>query len=110
MSSEIKQHLKAHDTWMRGLYIVIFTIIYSIAEVVLAAVLFFQFLTTLFTGNKNERLLEFGNNLSNFIYQILKYLTYNSDIKPFPFDEWPGSSKKEYEEQEKEHGKIIGHT
>ena len=110
MSSEIKQHLKAQATWMRGLYILIFSIIYSVAEVVLAAVVFFQFLTTLFTGNKNERLLEFGDNLSTFIYQILKYLTYNSDDKPFPFDEWPGSSEKEFANKGKEQGDIIEHT
>ena len=90
---------------MRGFYIILFAFIYSIAEVVLAAVVLFQFLTTLFTGNKNERLLEFGNNLSSFIYQILKYLTYNSDDKPYPFDEWPGSTEKEHKADEP--GKII---
>ena len=106
MSSEIKQHLKSQSTWLRGFFIIIFAFIYSIAEIVLAAVVFFQFLTTLFTGSKNERLLEFGNNLSTFIYQIVKYLTYNSDDKPYPFDEWPGSASKE-ERKGEEPGKII---
>lgn len=110
MSSEIKQHLKQQSTWMRGFYILIFAFIYSITKVVLAAVVLFQFLTTLFTGEKNERLLEFGNNLSTFIYQIVKYLTYNSDDKPFPFDEWPGSKKKAAREGGSEQGNIIEHT
>ena len=105
MSSEIKQHLKAQSTWLRGFYILIFAFIYSITKVVLAAVVFFQFLTTLITGSKNERLLVFGNNLSTFIFQIVKYLTYNSDDKPFPFDDWPGSVKKETKSGEP--GKII---
>ncbi|WP_455200896.1 DUF4389 domain-containing protein [Kaarinaea lacus] len=105
MSSEIKQHLKTQSTWLRGFFILIFAFIYSIAEVVLAAVVLFQFLTTLFTGNKNERLLVFGNNLSTFIFQIVKYLTYNSDDKPFPFDDWPGSVEKESAKEES--GKII---
>lgn len=110
MSSEIKQHMKQQSTWMRGFYILIFAFIYSITKVVLAAVVLFQFLTTLFTGEKNERLLEFGNNLSTFIYQIVTYLTYNSDNKPFPFDEWPGNTKQGYDEGEKGQGKIIEHT
>jgi hypothetical protein len=109
MSSEIKQHLKQQSTWMRGFYILIFAFIYSITKIVLAAVVLFQFLTTLFTGSKNERLLEFGNNLSTFIYQIVKYLTYNSDDKPFPFDEWPGG-KKELAEKGNEQGDVMGHT
>ncbi len=108
MSAEFKQHLKEQSTWLRGFYILLFAIIYSVAEIVLAAVVLFQFVTTLFTGNKNSRLLEFGNNLSTFIYQILKYLTYNSDDKPFPFDEWPGESGEKYEGEKP--GKIIEHT
>ncbi|HEY5602954.1 MAG TPA: DUF4389 domain-containing protein [Gammaproteobacteria bacterium] len=110
MNSEIKQHLKARDTWLRGMYILIFAVIFSISEVVLGAVVFFQFLTTLFTGVKNERLLVFGNNLSTFVYEVLKYLTYNSDDKPFPFDEWPGSRESESGEKRKDQGEVIGHT
>ncbi len=94
MSTDVKENIKARETWLRGLHIVIFAVIYSIAEIVVAAVVLFQFLSTLFTGRKNDRLLEFGDNLSNFIYQILEYLTFNTDHKPFPFDEWPGSQKK----------------
>lgn len=110
MSPELKQHLKQQSTWMRGFYILIFAFIYSITKIVLAAVVLFQFLTTLFTGEKNERLLEFGNNLSTFIYQIVTYLTYNSDNKPFPFDEWPGNKKQGYDEGEKGQGEIIEHS
>jgi len=110
MSSEIKQNMKQQTTWVRGFYIVVFAFIYSIAEIVLAAVVFFQFLTTLFTGERNERLLAFGNNLGTFIYQVIRYLTYNSDDKPFPFDEWPGSEKQDYGKDEKEQGNFIEHT
>ena len=110
MSSEIKQHMKQQSTWVRGFYILVFAFIYSIAEIVLAAVVFFQFLTTLFTGNRNERLLTFGDNLGTFIYQVIKYLTYNSDDKPFPFDEWPGTEKQDHRNDEKEQGNFIEHT
>lgn len=89
MKPELKQRLTAGDTWMRGLYIVIFTVIFSITEVLLAAVVVFQFLATLFTGETNARLRAFGLGLAAFIYQIVAFATFNSDERPFPFGPWP---------------------
>lgn len=89
MDEDLKQNLKAHKTWMRGLYIVIFTIFYGIAEIVLFAVVLFQFLLTLFTGTANQRLLKLGQSLSTYIYQICLYITFNSDHQPYPFGAWP---------------------
>jgi len=87
----LKRHLTASETWLRGLFIVIFAVIYSVAEVVLGAVVVFQFLATLFTGETNPRLRSFGLSLGAFIYQIIAYMTFNSDDKPFPFGTWPAS-------------------
>lgn len=91
MKPELKQRLTASNTWIRGLYIVIFTVIFSITEVLLAAVVVFQFLATLFTGETNARLRAFGSSLAAFIYQIVTFVTFNSDAKPFPFGPWPES-------------------
>ncbi len=89
MDEELKQNITETGTWMRAFYMIIFFLIYSVAEAVLAAVVIFQFLSRLFTGKINEKLLVLGANLSTFAYEILLYLTYNSEIKPFPFGEWP---------------------
>jgi hypothetical protein len=92
MNTELKQRLTASATWLRGLFIIIFAIIYSLAEVLLTAVVVFQFLATLFTGAPNAQLRLFGLSLAAFIYQIVSYLTFNSDEKPFPFGPWPEST------------------
>ena len=89
MKPELKQRLTAGDTWMRGLFIVIFAVIYSITDILLTAVVVFQFLATLFTGETNVRLRAFGLSLAAFIYQIVAFMTFNSDEKPFPFGPWP---------------------
>ena len=67
----------------------LFGFLYSVAEVVLIAVIVFQFLTVLLTGNKNDRLLDLGGEISAYIYQALRYLTYNSEQRPYPFSDWP---------------------
>ncbi len=89
MDNELKHSLSRSETWIRGLYMLLFYVIFSIAELVLALVVFFQFILMLITGRTNDRLLEFGDDLSVFIYQILQFLTFNTEEKPFPFSPWP---------------------
>lgn len=91
MDDSLKRHLTRRETWLRGLFIVLFAVIYGIAEVVLWAVVLFQFLATLFTGERNARLLRFGAELSAFLYQVLLFVTFNRDHRPWPFDAWPGA-------------------
>jgi hypothetical protein len=91
MDEEIKSNLKNTDSWKRLLYMLLFVITYNVAEVVVAVVVLLQIILTLFTGKRNPRVLDFGAQLSTYIYQVLQYLTYNSDEPPFPFADWPTS-------------------
>ena len=91
MDATLKSNLTRRETWLRGLFILLFAVVYGIAEVVLAAVVLFQFLATLFTGERNPRLLRFGGQLSTFLYQVLLYVTFNRDQRPWPFDAWPAA-------------------
>jgi hypothetical protein len=95
MSEELKQHLKERKTWLRGLYMLLFVVFYSVAEIVISAIVLFQFLMALFTGTTNERLLKLGQSLGSYVYQILQFLTFNSDYHPYPFGAWPKGPPKE---------------
>jgi len=89
LSEDVKENVKDSSVWKRLLFMLLFGFLYSVAEVVLVAVVVFQFLFVLFTGNKNDRLLDLGSKISNYIYQVLRYLTYNNDERPYPFSDWP---------------------
>jgi hypothetical protein len=89
MSNDIKDNLKQQSTWLRGLYMLLFALIYSIAEIVLFAVVVFQFLLKLFTADTNPRLLKLGQSIATYIYQVIQFLTFNSDYQPYPFGAWP---------------------
>ena len=101
MSDELKEHLKERKTWLRGLYMLLFAIFYAVAEIVITVVVIFQFLLALFTGKTNERLLKLGQSLSTYIYQILQFLTFNSDYHAYPFGAWPKGVPKESAKQAK---------
>ena len=86
---------KRKVTLIRGLFMLLFSIIYSVAEVVLAIVVLLQFSFVLVSRERNYRLLEFGAQVSTFIYQVLRYVTFNSDERPFPFADWPSTAVDE---------------
>jgi len=67
----------------------IFAGIYYIALLVAGVVIFLQFGFMLLTGKLNEQLLVLGQSLSIYLSQILLYLTYSTEEKPFPFQAWP---------------------
>lgn len=100
MSDDIKVNLKQQSTWMRGLYMLIFSLFYSIAEVVLFGVVIIQFFLILFTGKNNPRLLKLGQSLATYIYQIIQFLTFNSDYQSYPFGAWPKGEPSELKKQQ----------
>ena len=89
MDEELKQRLSRGDIWGRALYMIFFAIAYSAAEFVVTFLVIFQFLAILFTRQANEPLLKLGNNISTYIRQILRFQTFNTETKPFPFSSWP---------------------
>lgn len=94
----LKENLSNRRSWIRGLYILLFALFYSIAEIVLWAVVIVQFGSRLITGESNERLLEFSGSLNRYVFQILQFITYRSEFMPFPFAEWPETEVIEEED------------
>lgn len=82
-------HYKDKALWIRGLLMLMFVAIYNVAAVLIGATAILQFAWKLVTGETNERLTSFGEDLSRYFYQILRFLTFNTEDKPFPFNEWP---------------------
>ena len=66
-----------------------FAIINNIIQMVSWGIAFFQWLITVFMGAPNARLLTFSQSLARYSFQILGFLMYNSEDKPFPMSDWP---------------------
>lgn len=88
-NEEVKEHLKSRSTWVRFAYMLLFAFVLYVSKFVLFAVALLQILAALFTGEPNGRLTRFGESLSQYIYQIGRFLTYNTEDMPFPFSDWP---------------------
>ncbi|MDJ0832263.1 MAG: DUF4389 domain-containing protein [Gammaproteobacteria bacterium] len=113
MAEDLKQNIKQSSTWKRGLYMLLFAIFYGIAEVILFAIVLFQFLLKLFTADTNDRLRKLGQSLATYIYQIVQFLAFNSEYHPYPFGAWPkGEPKpaKPSKAEEKEMDEMLEHS
>lgn len=86
----LEENVKSRSTWLRLFFMIVVFFLYAVSRAVVAAVVVLQFFTVLFTGRTNEPLQRFGASLSTYSYQIVLYLTFNTEEKPFPFDQsWP---------------------
>jgi len=83
------------NTWIRAAYMLLFCLLLAAARLVVSLVIAVQFVFVLVAGSDNHNLRKLGQGLGKWIYQALMFLTFNSDEKPFPFDEWPTTEVSE---------------
>jgi hypothetical protein len=92
MDPNVKENVKNVDTWMRGLFIIIFGVIFYFLIGIIWLLVIFQFFTKVITGNLNEQLEKFSSGLTQYALQILDYVTFQSETRPFPFSPLPGTA------------------
>ncbi len=86
---ELKQNISVRSTWVRLFFMLLFGIVFWIAELVVWLVTVFQFLHALFTTRANDNLRHFGRSLATYVSEIVLFLSYNTEDMPFPFSDWP---------------------
>lgn len=92
--ANLKENVSRRSIWIRLVFMIVMGIAYGVAEIVAFAVVVFQFLSSLFTGQHNERLAHFGRNLGRYFQQITLFMTFATEEKPFPFGQWPDEPHK----------------
>ena len=78
-----------NNIWLRGVFMILFGILYSLAGTVLVVMAVLQFIFVLAGSAPNARLLSFGRSLGSYVQQIVSFQTFNAEEKLFPFSDWP---------------------
>ena len=87
---EIVDNIKQPSVWIRVLFMFVFAVASYIIILPLVLVLsIVQALFVLITGVSNANLRYFSATLELYVSQIIKFLTYLSEVKPFPFSDLP---------------------
>ena len=94
--SPVEENLKSGTTWMRGLFMLISCILASVAFTAGSVIVVLGFFWVLFTGEVNRQVREAGQSVATYLYNIARYLTFNTDEKPFPLGgEWPSGTRED---------------
>ncbi len=92
MSDDIVENLSRPEQWLRVLFMAVLVVGLYVVGLMLTLVTVGQVLFSLLTGSDNDNLRALGKSLTLYVKQILDFLTYNSEIKPFPFSPYPDSN------------------
>ena len=87
--SDERDDLQRESILLRIVWMLVFVIVWQLAEIVLGAVVLLQLGYRVFYGAPNGGLLAFGDSLSQYLAQIGRFGTFNSEEKPWPFTDWP---------------------
>ena len=89
-SQRVRENMKRGSTWLRLFFMFVVVLLYSVSRVVVGLVVLLQFFWVLLSAETNKPLEDFGQSLATYTYQIVRYLTFNTEARPFPFDlDWP---------------------
>jgi hypothetical protein len=79
------------DTGIRILFTLLFFVIARVVEGMLMILVLFELGVTLVTQREpSPAIRRFANHTLSYLVRIGRYITYNDDDAPFPFDEFPG--------------------
>jgi hypothetical protein len=91
-NQEVKQNLSNGQQWLRIIYMILFVIVLYLVSMLVGVVMLVQALFSLLTGKPNEEVADFASDLTRYVYQVVCFLTYQSEERPFPFSPWEKES------------------
>ncbi len=86
---------KNHEVFSRIFYTLLFAFIGWMSLWVFTFVVLIQFGFLLITGQVNKNLKGFNQEVGLFLYDMIKYLSFQTNEKPFPFRDWPYGEQTE---------------
>ena len=83
------KYIAGTSLWITAGLVVFYLFLLGFLDLVLWIIAGTQFLFTLFTKEPNSHLSTFSIKLRNYIVQIVDFVTYSSQERPFPFNPLP---------------------
>ncbi len=87
---EEDERIPRRETGFRILLSLLFVLIGSVLETVLAVIVIFQLIAALGSQRPpSRRVRQFANRIISYYYKLGRYVTYNESRVPFPFSDFP---------------------
>ena len=101
-------NLKQGSAWVRVILMIAFAVVlYVIIPGIVLVLMLTQTLFVFITGDSNENLRVLGTALSKYIFEVLQFLSYASDNRPFPFSGFPSVENDDFSFNTEENMPIM---
>jgi hypothetical protein len=77
------------DFGIRIIYMLLFGVVFWVLCWILAATTLAQVIVRLLNGRPNPDLTRFGASLARYARQVIEFLTFVTELVPYPFAAWP---------------------
>ena len=90
-------NLKQGSAWVRVILMIAFAVVlYVIIPAIVLVLMLTQTLFVFITGDSNDNLRVLGTALSKYLFEVLQFLSYASDNRPFPFSAFPSVENDDF--------------
>jgi len=86
-TEELKRNILSLSQWVRILYMVFYAIACWLITIILPVIIIAQILISLISGRDNENLRTVGMRVADYFHDMLTFLVYGSETKPWPFND-----------------------
>ena len=95
--NDSKNAPKYESIVLRVLWMLVFLLVWQVAQLVLGGLVLGQLIFRLVYGAPNGGLMSFGDSLSQYLAQIGRFGSFHTEQKPWPFADWPTARAPEGE-------------
>ena len=89
MNDELQGTLTRKQIAIRLLYTLLYAAIFMVVKTIILLVTLFEYFILLVTLQHNETARLFANKVATYAYRLMRYMTLNENLCPFPFSDFP---------------------
>ena len=86
---EVETNERGKPGIARALYTLLYLLVGRFISMVLFVIAITQYIYSWLTGEPNEKILIFTADLAEYTKQLVSYVGFNTDEKPWPIGDWP---------------------
>jgi len=87
--AKIETNSKPKANLVRALYTILYLIIGRFISMILFVIAVIQFVYSWINSEPNAKLLNFTKSMAEYAKEIVIYVGFNSEEKPWPVGDWP---------------------
>ena len=82
-TEELKRNILSPAAWFRIVFMIVYGVLCWLLTFVIAVIAVIQAIISLVTGRDNGDLRHIGDKIAEYFYQMIRFLVYASEDKPF---------------------------